>query len=243
MAIRTIADDTVAHAIGRAHRKDPNLPGTGGPAGNARLTAWTGVVLLLLFVAELVTLLDVRGLVSWHVAIGLLLIPPALVKTTSTGWRIVRYYLGSRPYRDAGPPPLPLRILGPLVAVSTLAVLVSGLVLVLIGRDASQRSVLNLSGPVLDATSIHKATFVIWALVTGAHTLARLVPALQLTVLSGSPHRPGVPGGVRRGAVLVTTMVVAAVGTVVMMGAVDLSSWHSRPHRSDRPPVTSVRNR
>jgi hypothetical protein len=34
-------------------------------------------VLLVLFVAELLTLFDVRGLVDWHVAIGALAIPPA----------------------------------------------------------------------------------------------------------------------------------------------------------------------
>src|SRR5690242_3798644 len=76
-----LAEATLAAAIGRTHRDDPVRPGTGGPAGNARLTAWTGVVLLALFVAELVTLLDVRGLIGWHVAVGVLLVPPALVKT------------------------------------------------------------------------------------------------------------------------------------------------------------------
>src|SRR5215471_4616849 len=129
MDLRSLTDPVVAEATGRTHRPDEALPG-GGPAGNARLTAWVGLVLLALFLAELVTLLDVRGLVSWHVAIGLLLIPPAIVKTVSTGWRIARYYTGSRPYRDAGPPPLLLRILGPLVVFSTLAVLASGLVLI-----------------------------------------------------------------------------------------------------------------
>jgi hypothetical protein len=72
-------------------RTDPVLAGSGGPAGNAVLTAWTGLTLLVLSVAELLTLFDVRGLISWHVAIGALLVPPALVKTASTGWRIARY--------------------------------------------------------------------------------------------------------------------------------------------------------
>ncbi|HEY9484617.1 MAG TPA: hypothetical protein VIR00_16810 [Micromonosporaceae bacterium] len=53
----------------------------------------------MLFGAELVTLVDVRGWIDWHIVIGVLLIPPALVKTASMGWRIVRYYTGSRPYR------------------------------------------------------------------------------------------------------------------------------------------------
>lgn len=86
--------DVVSEAFGQSSRPDPVLPGTGGPAGNAHLTAWTGLVLLALSLAELVTLLDVQGLISWHVVIGTLLIPPALLKTGSTGWRIVRYYRG-----------------------------------------------------------------------------------------------------------------------------------------------------
>src|SRR5690349_11713993 len=113
--------ETVSVALGREHRHDPVLARTGGPAGNAVLSAWTGLVLLVLGVAELLTLINIRGLISWHVAVGALLIPPALAKTASTGWRIVRYYRGSPAYAEAGPPPLPLRLLGPVVVVSTLA--------------------------------------------------------------------------------------------------------------------------
>ena len=47
---------------------DHMLPRTGGPAGNAALTAWTGLTLLVLSVAELLTLFNVTGLISWHVA-------------------------------------------------------------------------------------------------------------------------------------------------------------------------------
>ena len=99
--------ETVSVALGREHRHDPVLARTGGPAGNAVLTAWTGLVLLVLGVAELLTLINIRGLISWHVAVGALLIPPALAKTASTGWRIVRYYRASPAYAEAGPPPLP----------------------------------------------------------------------------------------------------------------------------------------
>jgi hypothetical protein len=56
--------ETFYTATGRRHRDDPLEPRTGGPAGNARLTAWTGLLLLVLSLAELVTLLDVGGLIS-----------------------------------------------------------------------------------------------------------------------------------------------------------------------------------
>src|SRR5215471_16465349 len=143
MDVRSLTDPVVAEATGRTHRHDEALPG-GGPAGNARLTAWVGLVLLALFAAELVTLLDVRGLVSWHVAVGIALIPPALVKTGSTGWRIVRYYTGNRPYRRAGPPPLLLRVLGPLVVLTTLAVLGTGVLLLVVGAGASLHPLLTV---------------------------------------------------------------------------------------------------
>src|SRR4051812_11851259 len=106
MAASGIVGDTVAVALGQGHRDDPVGARTGGPAGNARLTAWLGLLLLVLFLAELVTLLDVRGLVTWHIAIGVLLVPPTLAKTASTGWRVVRYYTHTGPYVQAGPPPL-----------------------------------------------------------------------------------------------------------------------------------------
>jgi hypothetical protein len=133
--VRRAALEYVDEALGRTARRDPIVGTTGGPAGNARLTAWTGVLLLVLFAAELLTLADLRGLISWHLVIGALLIPPALLKTATTGWRILRYYTGREPYRVAGPPPLLLRVLGPLVVAATLAVLGTGILLVVFGPE------------------------------------------------------------------------------------------------------------
>jgi hypothetical protein len=233
--VRSLGDDTFAEAIGRTHRQDAVRPGTGGPAGNARLTAWTGLLLLALFVAELLTLLDVRGLVGWHVGIGVLLIPPALVKTGSTGWRILRYYAGDRLYRRAGPPPMLLRVLGPLVVLFTLAVLASGLVLVFIGTGPSRSSLFTVLGRSVDAVTIHQAMFIGWGVATGLHVLARLVPAAQLSgLVHGGPGR--VPGPVWRSTVLAASMIAAALAAVLVLGALDLSAWQSSPHR---PPGSS----
>lgn len=89
---------------------------TGGPAGNATLTAWTGLTLLLLLsLAELLTLVSLGHLLSWHIAIGAALVPVALLKIGNTGGRVVRYYRDNPHYKKAGPPPLLLRLLGPLV--------------------------------------------------------------------------------------------------------------------------------
>ncbi len=159
---------------------------------------------------------NVRGWIDWHIVFGVLLIPPALVKTASTGWRIMRYYTGSRPYRDAGPPTLVLRLLGPLVVLFTLAVLGSGVALILVSPDAGRRAFVSAAGFGVSLLMIHKATFVVWGIVTGAHTLGRLIPALQLTVLRWS-DRPRVPGRHRRSATLAAAVVSGALAAVLAL--------------------------
>jgi hypothetical protein len=218
--------ELLAEAGGRSHRVDPVLPRTGGPAGNARLTAWTGLLLLALFVAEVVTLLDVHGLVDWHVAIGVLLVPPALLKTATTGWRVLRYYTRGRSYVSAGPPLLALRVLGPLVVLTTLAVLGSGLVLVALGEQRARPGFLSVLGHQLDWVTLHKAFFVLWAVATGLHVLARLVPAAQLVGgrrKEGAGPAGAVPGRAARAVVLVLVLAVAGGTTALVLPAA--SSW------------------
>jgi hypothetical protein len=219
---REWAGESLAEATGRSHRDDPVLTGTGGPAGNARLTAWTGAVLLVLFLVELGTLLDVTGLISWHVVVGVLLVPPALLKTGSTGWRIVRYYSRSAVYRRAGPPPMVLRVLGPLVVLGTLAVLGSGLALLALGQDASLHPFLSVFGYQVSALTVHQASFIVWAVVTGLHTLGRLVPATRL--ITG---RAVVPGAVARIITLTGIAAVAVLAAVLIYDA--SSSWVAQP--------------
>jgi hypothetical protein len=221
--------ETVSVALGRAHRDDPVLTGTGGPAGNAALTAWTGLVLLVLGVAELLTLIDVRGLISWHVAIGALLVPPALLKTVSTGWRIVRYYAGSAAYAEAGPPPLLLRLLGPLVVVSTLALLASGVVLVWLSEDRSRQALFTLLGFRVDWITVHQAAFAVWATVTGLHLLGRIVAAVRLTFLADRSR--GIPGAPGRLAVWLVVAASATILAVVLVRADD--SWHHDRFREE----------
>ena len=192
----------------------------------------------MLFLAELVTLLDVRGLISWHIALGALLVPPALLKTATTGWRIARYYLGHATYRAAGPPPLGLRLLGPLVVLSTLGVLGTGIVLVLVGPDSSHTAIVTLLGQRVDAITLHQASFVVWGVATGLHTLGRIVPALRATVLSDDRARGRVvPGRSSRIALLVAALAVAVITTVLLLGAA--GDWRSqqRDFGRDRGPT------
>src|SRR3954454_24778222 len=174
--------ETLSVALGQEHRDDPVLASTGGPAGNAVLTAWTGLVLLALGIAELLTLVDIRGLISWHVAVGALLVPPALVKTATTVWRVVRYYRGTPAYSEAGPPPMVLRLLGPIVVVSTLALLATGVVLIVLGQYDSRRSVISLLGLPVDWIGLHQASFAVWAVATGLHLLGRIASAVTIAL-------------------------------------------------------------
>jgi hypothetical protein len=222
--------DLLSEAAGQSRRADRIAPRTGGPAGNARLTAWTGLVLLVLSLAELVTLLDVRGLISWHVVVGVLLVPPALLKTVTTGWRIVRYYRGGPAYSQAGPPPLLLRILGPAVVASTLGLLGSGLALIALGQDASRRAFIVASGLRVDAITLHQGLFVAWAVATGLHVLGRFVPALRLTVATPAAE-PDVPGASRRALIfLVMAAIAATAGPLVLFAS---GSWQSDSHEHD----------
>lgn len=215
-----VVADVMDSALGREHRDDAHLPRTGGPAGNARLTAWTGLLLLVLFVVECVTLISLHQMISWHIVVGTLLVPPALLKTATTGWRILRYYTGHRAYVEAGPPPLLLRMLGPLVILTALAVLGSGLALIAVGSD--YRPFATVAGFSIDAVTVHKATFVLWLVVVGAHTLVRLVPALQVAAGSG-PRRKHVDGGLLRMTAVVLSLAVGlGVGFAVLSAS---SAW------------------
>ncbi len=129
----------------------------------------TAIVLFVLLAAEGYTILRVRAYLTLHVVIGMILVPPVLLKIGSTSWRFARYYLGSPAYRRKGPPPLLLRLLGPIVVVLTLAVLGSGIALLL--SPSSMRSELLL---------VHKATFILWLGAMAIHVLGHLVETLQV---------------------------------------------------------------
>jgi hypothetical protein len=228
---KNVVTETLSEAIGQTRRHDPVLPETGGPAGNARLTAWTGLVLLALIAVELVTLVNVSGLISWHIFVGTLLLPPALLKTGSTGWRIVRYYRHQPDYRRAGPPPMLLRILGPAVVASTLGVLLSGVALILFDRSQDRRVLFAALGQPVTALRIHQGLFLIWIVVVALHVLGRFVPALELTLTSRSKSGP-VDGRNRRGLALIVSLALGLLAaSVVLASSTQWTSGHGDRHR------------
>jgi hypothetical protein len=132
-------------------------------AGNERLTGITAVVLLVLLAVEGVTIVFLRPLLSVHLFVGLVLIPPVALKLASTGYRFARYYSRSEPYRRRGPPPAALRATAPLVVATTVIVLASGVWLLLAGPQ-SRDTVLP----------IHKVSFIVWLAVITIHVLGHV---------------------------------------------------------------------
>jgi hypothetical protein len=136
--------------------------------GNARLTAANAAVLLVVLAAEGFTLLGVRQMLTPHVFIGMVLIPPVLLKVGSTCWRFARYYGGAPAYRRKGPPPVVLRLLGPVVVVLTVVLLASGVAL-LFARGSGLSLLLK----------VHKASFILWFGTMTIHVLGHLADVVR----------------------------------------------------------------
>lgn len=137
-----------------------------GVDGNSRLTSATGVVLLALLAVEGVTILSVRQMITLHIYVGILLLGPVLLKSGSTMYRFVRYYRGAPAYLKKGPPHPVLRILGPFVILSSLALLGTGITLIFLGP---QRSDLMLT--------LHQTAFWIWVVLMTIHVVGHVVGA------------------------------------------------------------------
>jgi hypothetical protein len=129
------------------------------PAGNEMLTAMTGLILLAGFAVEGATIVSLRRFLVLHFLVGMLLIGPVLLKIASTGYRFARYYTGSPPYVRKGPPAPVQRLLGPLVILTSVAVIGTGVMLAVVGPG---------SGGWL---FLHKASFILWFGVMTIHVL------------------------------------------------------------------------
>jgi hypothetical protein len=93
----------------------------------------TGAVLPVLFVAECLTLLNIGNLLTLHVFLGMLLLGPVSLKIRPTLGRFTRYYTGSPAYVRKGPPAPLQRVTGPFVILIIVAVLGTGIMLVVEG--------------------------------------------------------------------------------------------------------------
>lgn len=188
-----------------------------GVEGNARLTASNGLLLTVLLLVEGVTILDVRGMITLHTVIGLMLIGPVLLKCASTVYRFARYYSGKPAYVRKGPPHVILRVIGPLVILSSIAVIGTGVGLLAVhGRGDT-------------LITLHQASFIVWVALMTVHVLGHIIEAATNTTRD-----------LRRGAGRGRSARLLAVGAALVVGVAvaaaftpSASSWqlHHGDHR------------
>lgn len=172
------------------------------------------MLLIALFAVLGLTILRIGQLISVHLFVGLVLLGPIAAKLGSTGYRFARYYTGDRAYRRKGPPNPIMRALAPILVLTTLAVFGSGIALLFEGPA-------HRGGLVL----IHKASFILWLIVTGLHVLGHIVElpsslraAREHDSLTGTPG-----GGVGRGIVLAGALVAGLVLAIALIP--QFASW------------------
>jgi hypothetical protein len=154
-----------------------------------------GAVLLVALAAEGATIvLHVRGVLSAHVFIGMLLVPPVLVKLASTGYRVVRYYRGDPRFVARGAPPMLLRALGPFVAMTTLAVIATGLLDLLLGPSGQ-------------LGALHKLSFIAWFAAMTIHVLGHVVETPRLALADWQRRTSSMPGASARRLLLIASLV------------------------------------
>jgi hypothetical protein len=191
-----------------------------GPPGNERLTTSVGLVLLVLLGIETLTTLALHSYLPEHIFLGLLLIPPVALKLASTGWRFLRYYTKSEPYRLEGPPRLLLRLVAPLLVVSTLTLFGSGVALIMVGHGG---------GPLLQ---LHAVSFAVWGVLVAIHILAYLTRALRVGLADWRRHAaPAVAGDRGRRAALLGALVVGVILALATYSAQQAWLAHRHEHR------------
>ena len=186
-----------------------------GVIGNEQLTALVSLVLLVLIIVELVTSAFLRLWLPAHTVVGVGLSGPLLVKMGSTGWRFLRYYTRAPTYVRRGPPPLVLRVLGPMLLVTTLVMVGSGIGLV-------------VTGPLQAFLLIHVFSALVWLPLMALHSLAHLrqVPRSIVSDWSsrlGSHSRRG--RGLRLGANLGALLLGVIAAVLLFPAATSLFAW------------------
>jgi hypothetical protein len=173
------------------------------------------VILLVLLAAEFLTLLDLRDLLSVHMILGLILIPPVLLKLGSTGYRFARYYTRSPAYREEGPPFLPLRLMAPVLVASALTMFVTGVWLLVLGHKSDQ------------VLFFHKVSVIVFAVVFGIHLLAYGLRTIQ--ALNSARHQlPRLPGAGLRSTLVASSLGIGIALAIVLSDLI--SDWHAAPH-------------
>jgi hypothetical protein len=183
----------------------------GGVEGNELLTSTAAALLVILLLAEGVTILHLDGLLGAHMFIGLVLIPPVLVKLASVGYRFVRYYTREPAYRAKGPPLLALRLLAPVLVAATVMIFATGLWLLLLGHRSDQ------------VLMLHKVAFIVWSGVFAVHFLAYLPRATRGLASDWTPRlRDARTGGApQRALVVVASLACGCALALSLLSLID----------------------
>ncbi len=193
----------------------------GGTDGNSELTTATGALLLVLLAVLGVTIVAIHSLIDVHLFLGMLLLGPVALKLSSVGYRFTRYYTGDAAYRAKGPPEMVMRVLGPFVVISTLAVFASGVVLLAAGP--ASRSPWN---------PIHKYSFMIWLAIWWGHVILHLPDLPKLwNARKHERERPWDDLGSGRGGRVLSLAGATVLGIVLAIVTIPLySAWSSALH-------------
>jgi hypothetical protein len=198
----------------RGHARGRTLTG-GGTDGNEQLTTVTGGILIVLLAVIGFTIPQLSQFISVHLFVGFLLLGPVALKMASTGYRFLRYYTGNIEYRRKGPPELVLRVIGPLVVLTTVVVFASGVVLLFTGP--------NHRDPWL---MLHKVSFIAWLVFMGLHVLGHLPAVARAFGIGrrGSEQLAGAaPGAMGRWIAITGALVAGAVLAIALIP--DFSAW------------------
>jgi hypothetical protein len=133
-----------------------------GVAGNGRLTATLGALLLVLLAAEGATIPFIGQLREAHILLGMLLLGPVAAKLASTGYRFARFYLGAPAYVRKGPPQIALRLLAPGVVFTTVVLFATGVALLIVGPNG-------------ELSFLHKVSFIAWFALMTIHVLGHVL--------------------------------------------------------------------
>jgi hypothetical protein len=198
-----------------AHLRDADSLTGGGPDGNEQLTTVTGTILIVLLAAIGFTIPQLSQFIWMHLFLGLLLIGPVLLKMASTGYRFMRYYTGNAEYRHKGPPAIAMRLIAPIVVLSTVGVFVTGIGLLIVGPGDRNPMLL-----------LHKVTFIVWVVFMSLHVLGHLPAVARALGFGGhiETQRLGrTPGAAGRWISLIGAMVGGLVLAVVLIP--DFAAW------------------